>query len=71
MDEFKTILICILIIIAGCAFITGSVYLASYYECHSKAEKQGYVCEWAPLTGCMVKTEHGWIDYSRLRYMKE
>ncbi|WP_405350511.1 hypothetical protein [Ruminobacter amylophilus] len=61
----------ILVMICSFAAVIGLGLTAGYYECHSKAEKQGYVCEWGPLSGCMVKTEHGWMDYDRLRYMKE
>ena len=43
----------------------------SNYKCHTKAEKQGYVCSWGPMQGCMVKQKDGtWIDYDRLRIME-
>ena len=42
-----------------------------YVSCKNKSEKQGMECSWGPFQGCMVKTENGWIDYERLRYMGE
>lgn len=42
-----------------------------YVSCKNKSEKQGMECSWGPFQGCMVKTEKGWIDYERLRYMGE
>lgn len=47
------------------------VYGEAYYSCKNKTEKQGMECSWGPFQGCMVKTEKGWIDYERLRYMGE
>lgn len=47
------------------------VYGEAYYTCKNKTEKQGMECSWGPFQGCMVKTENGWIDYDRLRYMGE
>ena len=42
-----------------------------YIVCHSKAEKQGFECSWAPIQGCMVKQANGtWVDYDRLRIME-
>lgn len=42
-----------------------------YISCKNKTEKQGMECSWGPFQGCMVRTEKGWIDYERLRYMGE
>ena len=51
-------------------FIGGALVLDNY-ACHAKAEKQGYVCSWGPIQGCMVKQKDGtWIDYDRLRIME-
>lgn len=47
------------------------VYGENYFSCKSKASKQGMECSWGPYQGCMVRTEKGWIDYERLRYMGE
>ena len=56
--------ILIIALIFGC-------FVYNYFECHSKAEKQGYECSWGPLQGCMVKQKDGsWIDYDRLRIME-
>lgn len=46
-------------------------YGLAYISCKNKTEKQGMECSWGPFQGCMVKTENGWIDYERLRYMGE
>ena len=45
--------------------------VGDYISCKNKTEKQGMECSWGPFQGCMVKTEKGWIDYARLRYMGE
>lgn len=47
------------------------IYRESYYTCKNKTDKQGMECSWGPFQGCMVRTEKGWIDYERLRYMGE
>jgi hypothetical protein len=47
------------------------VYACDYITCKSKSEKQGMECSWGPIQGCMVKAENGWMDYERLRYIKE
>ena len=52
-------------------FVLGAYACFEYSACHNKAEKQGFKCEWGPLQGCMVKTDNGWMDYERLRYVKE
>lgn len=53
------------------AVFIGMALVFSNYTCHTKAEKQGYVCSWGPMLGCMVKQKDGtWIDYDRLRIME-
>lgn len=44
--------------------------IAGAHACHCKAEAQGLESDWGFWTGCLVKTENGWMDYDRLRYMK-
>lgn len=51
--------------------VLGGAAVWDYFGCHNKAAKQGMECSWGPFQGCMVKTEKGWIDYERLRYMGE
>ena len=58
-------------IILTIVIVFGLVYGDNYFQCKNKAEKQGMECSWGPFQGCMVKTEKGWIDYERLRYMGE
>ena len=62
-----TFLICVFLI---AALVCGSLVISNYM-CHAKAEKQGYVCSWGPMQGCMVRQKDGtWIDYDRLRIME-
>ncbi len=49
--------------------IIAVVLLSPYFECHTKAEKQGMECSWGIIQGCMVKIDGKWIDYDRLRIM--
>ena len=51
--------------------VIGGAAVWDYISCKNKSEKQGMECSWGPFQGCMVKTEKGWIDYERLRYMGE
>lgn len=50
--------------------VVGGAAVWDYFGCKNKAEKQGMECSWGPFQGCMVKTEKGWMDYDRLRYME-
>ena len=58
------LVITIVVVLAGAG-------IWDYISCKNKSEKQGMECSWGPFQGCMVKTEKGWIDYERLRYMGE
>lgn len=44
--------------------------LFSYTKCHSKAQMQGYECQWGPIQGCMVKVDGKWVDYDKWRVME-
>lgn len=62
LSAIVSLVLLILIIAVGALF--------NYFECHSKAEKQGYECSWGPIQGCMIKQKDGtWIDYDRLCIM--
>lgn len=61
---------CLAIVITIVLVLVGA-YGWEYISCKNKTEKQGMECSWGPFQGCMVKTENGWIDYERLRYMGE
>lgn len=65
-EKFGCLITVILIVLV---FV--GIYGEAYYTCKNKTEKQGMECSWGPFQGCMVKTEKGWIDYERLRYMGE
>lgn len=58
--------ILVTVTIFGCLVFAG---LRPYFECHTKAEKQGLECSWGIIQGCMVKIDGKWIDYDRLRIM--
>ena len=65
-DDVMIILGCLLLVLG---LIIGAITFSSY-ECHSKAEKQGYECSWGPVQGCMIKVDGKWIDYKKWRVMK-
>ena len=66
-EEMFGCLATVIIIVLAVALVCGESYLG----CKKKAKMQGMECSWGPFQGCMVKTEKGWIDYERLRYMGE
>lgn len=71
MTDFKAGCLIFLISVFLTAALVGGSLVISNYMCHTKAEKQGYVCSWGPMLGCMVKQKDGtWIDYDRLRIME-
>lgn len=49
--------------------IIAGALLWPYYECHTKAEKQGLECSWGIIQGCMIKIDGKWVDYDRFRIM--
>lgn len=61
---------CLAYVLAA-VLIVGGVVVGNYIQCKNKTEKQGLECSWGLFQGCMVRTENGWIDYERLRYMGE
>lgn len=64
-DNFIIAGFCILV-----AILVASCIMLVSCECHTKAEKQGYECEWGMLEGCMIKVDGKWIDYDKWRIME-
>ena len=66
MEEKTEIIISAAIII----FILIGTVMFKSYECHTKAEMQGYECSWGIVQGCMVKVDGKWVDYDKWRIME-
>lgn len=62
--RFSFIDFIVTIVIVG---IMASALLWPYFECHTKAEKQGLECSWGIIQGCMMKIDGKWVDYDRIR----
>ena len=63
----------IISLIVGAAILFFSVialFTFKSYQCHTKAEMQGYECSWGPVQGCMVKVDGKWVDYDKWRIME-
>lgn len=53
-----------LLLLGGCKL----AYQQEELTCYAKADITKMVVKYNKNAGCMVKTEHGWIDYDKLTY---
>lgn len=60
-----------ILVILFMAFIVALFYFALVgfptMQCQEKAELQGYDCKWSLVTGCMIKVDGNWVDYTKWR----
>lgn len=61
-EFFGLLIICIILALGACMWDS--------YSCGNRARQMGFQSEWGLSTGCMIKTQNGWVDIDHYRVLQ-